>query len=498
MSGPREAPRRLAEGGGSIAALLRRVPEPPADEVAGERIWRRLLRSLPARRRLAMGWLVQAAGLASLAAVLFWWSRSAPLPLARLELASGSVLAAAPRREYRAAHAGAALAEATRLRTDAQGRAIIGLARARVLVTPSTEVALESLGAATFLRLSAGGLVAEVAPRRGGESFVVQTTRWRVAVKGTVFEVREKTPDDVTVSVGRGLVEVSGEGGVFEVAAGKSWRSIEPARFGDDDIAPADRALLGEEVRVEPPPPAARLESVPAPAPAVRVPRAPRREPERLAMLERAPPPSPPPSFPPVPAPPVVPAADPYPRALALARAGKAREAADALAVIVAARGPHADLALYDLARLRRRELGDSPGAIRALLQYERDYPGGPLSQEVELSAIELLLSAPDLPRARAQMDRFLARHPESERAPEVHLLRGNLLRGSGRCKEALPDYRQAQGDGTDDDALYFRAYCEQQLGRTADAARSLHDYLARFPRGRHAAEVHAALRAGR
>ena len=195
-----------------------------------------------------------------------------------------------------------------------------------------------------------------------------------------------------------------------------------------------------------------------------------------------------------VPPPPVVFAADPYAQAVELSRSGRYTEAAVALAAIADGHGAHADLALYDLARLRKRYLRDPAGALQALLRYEQEYPQGSLAQEVELSAIELELDASDLTASLAQMNRFLEAHPDSERAPEVHLLRGNVFRRRGDCQSALREYRQSAGDGRDDDSLYYTAYCQQTLGQSDDAASSLRDYLDRYPHGRHAVEARAAL----
>lgn len=102
------------------------------------------------------------------------------------------------------------------------------------------------MGSKTVLRLSHGKVLANVGPRRVAESFLVQTTRYRVSVKGTLFEVSERAPSDVSVSVTRGLVAVSGSDGTWEVPAGKSWHSLTPALLGADETSTRDRDLLEE------------------------------------------------------------------------------------------------------------------------------------------------------------------------------------------------------------------------------------------------------------
>jgi ferric-dicitrate binding protein FerR (iron transport regulator) len=76
-----------------------------------------------------------------------------------------------------------------------------------------------------LLQLFRGDLVADVEPREPDRLFQVRTERYTVTVKGTVFAVRVRSADDVTVSVSRGLVEVSGQGRTWQVAAGHTWKS---------------------------------------------------------------------------------------------------------------------------------------------------------------------------------------------------------------------------------------------------------------------------------
>ncbi len=584
-------PPHLLEGSGkpgepddrAIANLLGQLPPPGADDLSLERIWRGLRARTTRRKSSGRGWLLLPA--TALAALCLLWAvrlklQASAVPAAgRLELTAGTVLTARPRSDWSEAAAGATLPEATRLRTDARGQALLSAARARVLVAAGTDVGLESLGASTFLRLAGGELLASVEHRQAGETFTVQTTRYRVTVKGTIFAVRERAEDDVTVSVTRGLVEVSGNAGVWQVPAGHSWHSTTPATLGPAESFARERSLLEQAeadgpiapIRVEAatgtdvvedgvdlgPAPVTwiapvgrhhfvgisageRLEgyastqpggmatvklaalvasaapqaaaptptpvSPPAPQPAAQLGTrsAPRAKPGPLARLDTsaaAPAPALAPTAagepaPPVPspAPVVVLAPDPYVEALALSHSGRYREAAQALEVIAVRGLPHAQNALYDLAALRKKQLHDPSGALQTYLRYEQEYPGGSLLQEVELSAIELELKASAFPAALAQVDRFLAEHPGSERAPEVHQLRGNLLRERGDCAGAIGEYRAARGDGLDDDSLYFTAWCQQRLGQGAEAASSLRDYLARFPHGLHVREVGAAL----
>ncbi|MGZ6144355.1 MAG: hypothetical protein ACXWLM_13520, partial [Myxococcales bacterium] len=53
-----------------------------------------------------------------------------------------------------------------------------------------------------------------------------------------------------------------------------------------------------------------------------------------------------------------------------------------------------------------------------------RRFPDGALAQEAALTAIEARLSLGQESRAVEEMDAFLARYPDSERAAEVRRLR--------------------------------------------------------------------------
>ncbi len=527
--------RRWLDGGAEraerrAAELLSRLPAPAPDELARERIWRRIERPTPRRPRLLVPALALG-GLAALALFLGWPSGG------RIELASGEVLRSAPGAGWSEAEAGARLTEGSLIRTGVRGHALLSLSRASLLLDGSTRATVERTGRRAEIALEEGRLVARVAHRLPGEGFTVRAGDYRASVLGTIFAVRERAPDDVEVSVSRGRVAVAGPGGRWFVEAGHAWRSRAPTASGSDWIDEDERHLLAAALSGEPLPPSTP-EPAAAPSPLPPVPSVveapaassldggtsatsplgvalaaptplPRYARKRVARTEGevgAPlaaegrergggepaPVGPPPA--PIASPPVVLGPDPYESALALAHAGRAREAAQALRGLVDERGPHADLALYDLARLEERELHDSAAALRDFLRYQAEQPDGALSQEVALSAIELELARPDPDAALAQMERYLASHGSAERAPRVHFLEGELWRGRGAWERALAHYEAAARSGTEPEALYFEAFCDEKLGRADDAARALRDYLRTSPRGRYRGEAEAAL----
>ncbi|HEY2901186.1 MAG TPA: hypothetical protein VGL59_11460 [Polyangia bacterium] len=155
-----------------------------------------------------------------------------------------------------------------------------------------------------------------------------------------------------------------------------------------------------------------------------------------------------------------------------------------------------AETALYELARLQRKRLDDSAAALVTLQKQRRLFPNGALRDEAELTTIELL---PQVGRYRSALDlsdSFLARHPRHERAPELHLLRANILR------EIFTDYpaavREYQAiDAADgrvaDDAAFFLAVALEGDGRKQDAAEAYRHYLERGMTA-HAAVARARL----
>lgn len=104
------------------------------------------------------------------------------------------------------------------------------------------------------------------------------------------------------------------------------------------------------------------------------------------------------------------------------------------------------ELALMELARIRRDVKGDLAGAERALAEHRRRFPRGALSDEAAGARVELLVR--------------LAR-PAEALAEAAHL-------GGG-------------------DAIFWRAVCLAKLGRASEAARAFDEYLARPDGKRHA-----------
>jgi hypothetical protein len=169
----------------------------------------------------------------------------------------------------------------------------------------------------------------------------------------------------------------------------------------------------------------------------------------------------------------------PLPDCLKLAREGQSRAAEACFVERAQGTGLAAEMALHELARLRRDVLADPNGALRALAEYRTRFPAGSLRRELDVSQLELLLQLGRSDDALEQSDELLSSSSSGERASELRLLRGHILRKQSRFAEAVREYELAErGGARAADAPYFRAICLESLGKLEDAAAALAKYL--------------------
>jgi ferric-dicitrate binding protein FerR (iron transport regulator)/TolA-binding protein len=536
----------------AVVALLELLPDPSPDRRFIEHIWQGLHGRHP-RASQTWRWATASGVAFALGLATLWLARSPPR--AEMLLVEGAVFRGATGRSWSPALSGEPLRTGALVESDASGRSLVRLPGiAAVLAEPNTNLELEGLGNATQLRLTGGAVTLRVTKRPSGHPFAVRVGDYTVTVVGTLFTVADLSNGHVEVSVDEGAVRVSGMGGEWRVSAGQLWNSETPGQRAVRSEAASSGPLL--EAAVEKPndaqlgelfralgrrrtsepslaaTPAAEVPTPPSERPAAShapvhtpvllpprvVPAMPAQEtatrhphpsvaPPRLAVAEPAPPTalpaasppivlvpvSPPETAVPAPASPVV-EQDLYAEALSLERRGDHRRAASMLETALASgRGPR-DLELYQLALLRERHLDDPKGALDALLSYRTGFPRGGLRQEVDLSVIESRLALGQTDTALSESAAFLARYPRSERVDEMRFMRGDLLRRRGDCAGALAEYRAVSRGPVLDDASYFSAFCQRELGAPDAAARAFREYLARFPSGKHIRAAHEAL----
>jgi tetratricopeptide (TPR) repeat protein len=167
---------------------------------------------------------------------------------------------------------------------------------------------------------------------------------------------------------------------------------------------------------------------------------------------------------------------------LAYARAGDPKRAASCFTERANGSGLSAQVALYELSRLQRDALGDPASALTSLNQYMERFPSGSLSGEARFSRLEALARLGRAQEALSASSEFLSSPFGAERAPEVHLFRGNLLLRGGSASQAASEYRAAVAapGRVGDDAAYQLAVALDKAGASAEASDAYQQYLKR------------------
>jgi hypothetical protein len=167
------------------------------------------------------------------------------------------------------------------------------------------------------------------------------------------------------------------------------------------------------------------------------------------------------------------------PDCLSLARSGKTRDAEACFLKRAQGSGLGAEMALYEVARMRRDVLADADGALRALAEYRARFPAGALRREADMSQLELLLQLGRSEDALRQSAELLSSSSSGERAAELHLLRGQILRkNQSKFAAAAAEYELAEKAGARAEVKYFRALCLEALGQTTEAAALFAQYV--------------------
>lgn len=138
---------------------------------------------------------------------------------------------------------------------------------------------------------------------------------------------------------------------------------------------------------------------------------------------------------------------------------------------------------------------GRNPGAALGLIDAHRaELASGSLAAEGDLVRLEALLALGRRDQAAHLLDAMEL--PPSRR--DLHLLRGELRAGQGRCPDALADFEAARrlqvADEVDERALHGLAACHSKLGERAQARATLEAYLRGYPAGAFADEARRAL----
>jgi hypothetical protein len=172
--------------------------------------------------------------------------------------------------------------------------------------------------------------------------------------------------------------------------------------------------------------------------------------------------------------------AEPAADCLGLARRGQPQQAEQCFERRASGSGLDAELALYEVARLRVDVLGNSDGALAALSEHAERFPNGSLRHEVDLFRVELLARLGRAREALSATEALLGSASGRERAAEIHVLRGNVYRQSlGDPASAEREYARAEqlGGAAGAQATYLRGLCFEALGDPAAAVDSYRRY---------------------
>ena len=518
------APQRIALGNAPTAELLasaeRAMAPPPG---ARDRVWR-TLQAAEARPAHGARWAVgfsAAAAAAVLAVVLVRRPATddgaAPASFAEI---AGRVEITSEQGASSFGIVGAALPPGAGLEVAA-GEAVVRVGQARAALSVGSRVALGARGASASLTVERGA-VGVLATSSSRSITVVAAGPYLIEASSALFVVRAEARR-VTVHVQRGEVKVRTAAGDVPVSAGGAWASegTAPAEGEADrrlssqaageavaaasvrasaDPAPAAPAPLPAATPSPLAPPAASAQATAAQpsTPSTAATSAEQRKPSRRVRLARAKTADAPLPPPPPPAPATALAESDealHARAHQAERQGQVADAAALYEELAGRPGPRAETALYELARLRQRFLGQPAAALDALSEYQRRFPHGSLAPEAALTALDARLSLGGGEPARRAMDAFLDRFPANERAPDVRWLRASLFVDRGDCAAAAADLGALAAAGPRAaDAVFAQASCARAAGDLESARARLDEYLRRFPAGSRRAEAERAL----
>jgi hypothetical protein len=308
-----------------------------------------------------------------------------------------------------------------------------------VNLLPGGAARLQETRSVTQISLDRGVVALDVEPRSAGAGFEVHAGAYRFRVLGTTFSVT-RAGDEVQLRVQEGRVAVFAQNEqLATIVTGNEWSSVQ---------------------RTSPPP---KIETAAA------------RSVQEVRQPE---------------------AAAPAPDCRALARSGQPRKAESCYLEQSSGSDLGSEMALFEVARLRRDVLGDPAGALEALKQYRQRFPAGSLRREVDVAYVVLLTRVGRHSEALTESARLLDAPGGTERGFELRLLRGNIYRKSlGNPAEAAREYAKAeQFPGATSEATYFRGLCLEQLGDTAGAVAAYRDYLEKSPAGKRAGDVRRSL----
>ncbi len=473
--------------------------EPP--DGLKDRVWQRVRDPEP-KRPSTFVWAIPA-GIAASAAFAFVFAslffEPGEKPVGRMSDVMGHVAIAPPGSDdFETATNDSTLSPGSMVETGVRSWVrVVSDRHVEVVAEPSTRFRAGTLGEGDSLILDQGTIVVAVKGPKRQRPVIVSAREYKVYVVGTVFSVKSTEAGSVGFSVMEGVIRVAWPGGEQRLRAGQTMltdraealrmdvpqRALKMLSVSREKIAILSPALvIGEGLgRAAGPPdaggvPVEKTEESDArgtpkeenshlsqgrltPAKGLDSDAGARKS-EAEMLFEKA-----------------LASADP-------------REAVALFDRVSKTKGPWAEVASYRAARIAdRNKFPDSEKRFKELL---KDYPRGKFAAEAGLTLIESYMKARRFARASEEIAKFLSRHPGNERVGDVRFLRGEIFRIRDRdCRSALKDYAWAMGrTRRDEDAMFWRAWCLDEIGEPSAAKVVFEAYLKRYPSGRHAKTV--------
>ncbi len=270
---------------------------------------------------------------------------------------------------------------------------------ARMIVGGGTLATISHLdGNGYVLKLDGGTVLAHVLPRGGKTPFWIKTPQFTAKVVGTVLRVVVKNDGSSSIAVGHGAVEVQPEGGAPIVvrsrehfpgagATGNTPTAEELGRMGTGDL---EGVTAGDF--------AGRSAPVPMELPTASCASA---SPETSARC-------------------------------LMDLAGRSDPV-------------RAESALYSAGWIYLRDLRDPERALKVWQNQRAQYPAGILRSEAQASIVDALTALGQSRSALHEIDTYLTEEPRGLAAPQMHFVRGTLLRElDGNCRRALAEFSLA------------------------------------------------------
>jgi ferric-dicitrate binding protein FerR (iron transport regulator) len=285
------------------------------------------------------------------------------------------------------------------------------------------------------LKFDRGRLDISVAHQPQGRQFAVETQGVEFVVVGTRFSVTSvEARVDLSVLEGRVAVNYL-SGPQVLVAAGGHWSSLDNPKAPGEEGPSAARAVKSAT--------SAKADAVPAGVPA----------PSDLSDCRDQ------------------------------LNDGNAGLAERCYLKIAAGSGLSAEMALYEVARIRRDVLLNPNASLAALDEYQSRFGSGTLAPEVRMARVDLLSRLGRIDDALRESAAILASPSGHSLTLELRLLRGNLLRDKKNdCAAAAAEYQQIESDPgpRGDQAQLARAGCLERVGRKSEAIQTYRSYLER------------------